>query len=234
MKKMILTGLTAAMMSASAMASEVVEGTDTTVFSANSPALASEVNGNFAALIAAINDNSQRLDALEGAAPTDLSSIVSGSTYLVVFSGNLSENYADAGSSYKSTSLEHFGGSSLITFNADGTLQEVINEGARFMNLEKEQNCDEFGENCEHFTETNESIDEANGPGGSWSVSGQELTVLWPGDAPGDEETFTLSADGDTMILGGYANYTGSDTFGSIDELETFIAVGVKVPTPAL
>ena len=65
MKKFILTGLTAALMSANVMASEVVEGTDTTVFTADSPAVASEVNGNFAALIAAINDNSQRLDALE-------------------------------------------------------------------------------------------------------------------------------------------------------------------------
>lgn len=234
MKKAMLIGLTAAICSPAVMASEVTAGVDTTEFSPNTPALASEMNANFAALIAAINDNSQRLDALEGAGPVDLSEVVAGSSYLVVFTGNLSEIYNDGPSPYQGVSLEHFGGTSLITFHEDNTLEELINEGARFMNLEKEQNCDEFGDGCEHFTETNVSEDEANGPGGNWSVNGQTLTVLWPGDSPGDEEVFTLSENGSTLVLGGYGEDSFTEGNGSVtEELETFMAIGVKVPTPA-
>ncbi len=75
MKKVILTGLTAAMLSSGAFASEVTAGSDTTLFSSGSPAVAADVNANFAALIAAINDNSARIDAL-------ISSSVTGKSYL--------------------------------------------------------------------------------------------------------------------------------------------------------
>ena len=64
----------------SAVAGEVDAGAITS-FQAGTPALAAEVNANFAALVAAINDNAARIAALESAATS--TTIVSGSTYCV-------------------------------------------------------------------------------------------------------------------------------------------------------
>jgi len=231
MKKAILTGLTAAMLSTGALASEVTAGVDTTTFTSSTPALASEVNANFAALIAAINDNDARIAALEAASGGggDLTSVVSGSSYQVFFSGGIINRYSDALSPYTGAEVERFGGNSVITFHSDGTLSELFSEVGRHISLEKEVNCDEFGGNCEHDGETWEDTDQASGPGGAWSVSGQTLTVLWPGDSPGDEEEFLLSAAGTVIILGGGGRSIDTDEFGTQDAVETFLAVGVKL-----
>ncbi len=227
MKKIILTGLTAAVLSANAMASEV---TGYTAPQSGQAATAAGVDANFQSLITAINDNNQRIAALEAASGevTDLNAIVSGATYQVFFSGGYINNSSDSQSTFRSSQLERFGGNTLITFHANNTLSETFNEVGRFIDLEREHNCDQFN-NCEHYSETWEDVDQTSGPGGSWSVSGQTLTVLWPGDAPGDEEEFLLSANGSILILGGGGRNVETDQFGTQDQVETFLAVGTKL-----
>lgn len=63
-KKMLLTGAIATLMGASAMAAEVG---DINTFTSGQPAQAQAVNANFNALIDAINDNNNRIAALEAA-----------------------------------------------------------------------------------------------------------------------------------------------------------------------
>lgn len=231
MKKLLLTGLTAAMLSSGAFASEVTAGTDTTTFSASTPAVAAEVNANFAALIAAINDNNDRIAALESGGLPDLTTVISGSTYKVFYMGGILSDYADSLSPYTEARVERFGGNTLLTFHEDGTLSELINESGREVNLEKLSNCDEFGNGCEHNIEDFDDVNAASGPGGMWSVSGQVLTVLWPGDSPGDEEEFMLNSNGSMIVLGGSGREEETDEFGTQTKLETFLAVGIKLPT---
>ena len=212
MKKMILTGLTAAVLSANAMASEVTEG-DVTQFSANTPAVASEVNGNFAALIAAINDNNQRITALEEAAGevAELADIVSGSTYQLYFSGGIIELDEGGGAN-----LERFGGIATLTFNSDNTLDETFSEQGRFISLDANI-CSESG--CSHYVDT---WDDNETGGGSWSVTGQTLNVTW---SDGGSESFSLSSDGKIIASGGGGLDEGDGTSG----IETFVAVGVRM-----
>lgn len=64
-----------------AVHADSVNPADVNTFTANTPAVASEVNANFTALINAINDNASRIAALESAAPPSASPNVSGNTY---------------------------------------------------------------------------------------------------------------------------------------------------------
>lgn len=206
MKKMILTGLTAAVLSANAMASEV---TGYTAPESGQPATADGVDANFQALITAINDNNTRIAALEAAngETTDLNAVVSGATYQVFFSGGLLSNNDGYGA------LERFGGNSVITFNSNGTLNETFNEAATFIGLDA--TCDTEGV-CSHQDDPFTSVNETGT--GTWEVSGQNLNVTW-GD--GDSESFKLSADGNLFVSGG-GSHEG-------DELDTFLAVAVKL-----
>lgn len=219
MKKALLIGLTAAICSPAALASDVDSGNVTT-FTSGSAAQASEVNANFAALITAINDNNDRIADLEAANGdvTALSDVVSGSTYQLFFSGGIIELDEGGGGN-----LEHFGGNTVLVFNSDGSLGETFNESGRFISLDQ-QFCDQEGLNCEHFVDTWDDVNEVGT--GSWAVSGQDLNVTW---ADGDSETFKLSANGEILMAGG----------GSLDEddgtsgLETFVAVGLRLaPQP--
>ncbi len=211
MKKVILTGLTAVVLSANAMASEVA---GYTAPQSGQAATAAGVDANFQALITAINDNHQRIVDLEAAngEVTDLADIVSGSTYLLYFSGGIIELDDGGGAN-----LERFGGTANLTFNSDGTLNEVFSEQGRFISLDA-NTCDQSG-NCSHYVDT---WDDDETGGGSWSVSGQTLNVNW---SDGGSESFSLSSDGKIMASGGGSLDEGDGTSG----LETFVAVGVRL-----
>lgn len=210
MKKIILTGLTAAVLSANAMASEV---TGYTAPQSGQAATAAGVNANFQALITAINDNNTRIAALEAAAGevADLETIVSGATYKLYFSGGIIELDDGGGAN-----LERFGGSTDLTFNSDGSLSETFSEQGRFISLDA-NTCDESG--CSHYVDT--WNDNETG-GGSWSVTGQTLNVVW---SDGGTEAFSLSSDGKIITAGGGSLDEGDGTSG----LETFVAVGVRL-----
>lgn len=212
MKKIILTGLTAVALSANAMAAEV---TGYTAPQSGQAATAAGVDANFQALITAINDNNTRIAALEAASGevASLNDIVSGATYKLYFSGGIIELDDGGGAN-----LERFGGSTDLTFNSDGSLSETFSESGRFISLDA-NTCDFEGLNCSHYVDT--WNDNETG-GGSWSVTGQTLNVIW-GD--GGSEAFSLSSDGKVITAGGGNLDEGDGTSG----LETFVAVGVRL-----
>lgn len=212
MKKIILTGLTAVALSANAMAAEV---TGYTAPQSGQAATAAGVDANFQALITAINDNNTRIAALEAASGevASLNDIVSGATYKLYFSGGIIELDDGGGAN-----LERFGGSTDLTFNSDGSLSETFSESGRFISLDA-NTCDFEGLNCSHYVDT--WSDNETG-GGSWSVTGQTLNVIW-GD--GGSEAFSLSSDGKVITAGGGNLDEGDGTSG----LETFVAVGVRL-----
>ena len=212
MKKIILTGLTAVALSANAMAAEV---TGYTAPQSGQAATAAGVDANFQALITAINDNNTRIAALEAASGevASLNDIVSGATYKLYFSGGIIELDDGGGAN-----LERFGGTTDLTFNSDGSLSETFSESGRFISLDA-NTCDFEGLNCSHYVDT--WSDNETG-GGSWSVTGQTLNVIW-GD--GGSEAFSLSSDGKVITAGGGNLDEGDGTSG----LETFVAVGVRL-----
>lgn len=82
MNKQLASVVLASLMSTAAWAGEV--GT-VTEFTAGSPAVAADVNGNFQALITAINDNANRIVALENA---NTDSSVAGGSYQIISLNN--------------------------------------------------------------------------------------------------------------------------------------------------
>ena len=231
MKKVILTGLTAAVMSATAMASEV---TGYTAPESGQAATAAGVNANFQALIAAINDNNERITALEDAAgtPSALLEKISGATYTISYLGSVIGTYADALSPHKGAYLEGFGGRSVITFETNGTLTELYQESGREIDFEDGE-CTESEPgtfNCEHRVE-----DFTDGPetftGGSWELEGNTLSVTFP-EEDGAEE-FIVALDGEILVLSSAGFETESDEFGTNDDYVHSLAVGVRTGEPA-
>lgn len=212
MKKIILTGLTAAVLSANAMAAEV---TGYTAPQSGQAATAAGVDANFQALITAINDNNTRIAALEAASGevASLNDIVSGATYKLYFSGGIIELDDGGGAN-----MERFGGTADLIFNNDGSLNETFSEQGRFISLDA-NSCDFEGQNCSHYVDT--WNDNETG-GGSWSVTGQTLNIIW---SDGGSEAFSLSSDGKVITAGGGNLDEGDGTSG----LETFLAVGVRM-----
>lgn len=231
MKKVILTGLTAAVMSATAMAGEV---TGYTAPESGQAATAAGVNTNFQALITAINDNNERITALEDAAgtPSALLEKISGATYTISYLGSVIGTYADAMSPYKGAYLEGFGGRSVITFETNGTLTELYQESGREIDFEDGE-CTESEPgifNCEHRVE-----DFADGPetftGGSWELEGNTLSVTFP-EEDGAEE-FIVALDGEILVLSSAGFETESDEFGTNDDYVHSLAIGVRTGEPA-
>lgn len=199
MKKVILTGLTAVMMSSAAMAAEVVEGTDTTVFTADSPALASEVNGNFAALIAAINDNSQRLDALESVVGDG--SIAGTYTFiemaveLAANSGSAQNEAYSEISTYKSTGS--------FTLEAGGNFSGTINENRSSLVDALHGVCDDGVFGCRFgFDPDFNNQAPVDSLGGTWTDDGSTVTLTL-----GPSDTVVLYKAGPKMLV-----FNGRDT----------------------
>ncbi|MCK0154311.1 hypothetical protein MWU49_11405 [Alcanivorax sp. S6407] len=199
MKKVILTGLTAVMMSSAAMASEVVEGTDTTVFTADSPAVASEVNGNFAALIAAINDNSQRLDALEAVVGdgtvAGTYTFIEMAVELAANSGTTQpEGYSEI-STYKSTGS--------FTLDAQGGFSGTINENRSSLVDNLQGVCDDGAFGCRFAFDPQFNISApADGLSGTWSDDGSTVTLTL-----GPDDTVVLHKAGPKLLV-----FNGRDT----------------------
>lgn len=189
MKKFILTGLTAALMSANVMASEVVEGTDTTVFTADSPAVASEVNGNFAALIAAINDNSQRLDALEAADDGS----VEGSYTFVELAIELAAN-SGTGLAEAYSEISSFSSTGSFTLLANGDFSGTINENRSTLFSAVNGDCGVEG--CRDTFDPDFGNAGSEPLSGTWSDDGSTVTLtLGPGD------TVVLQKAGPNMLI---------------------------------
>ena len=176
MKKFILTGLTAALMSANVMASEVVEGTDTTVFTADSPAVASEVNGNFAALIAAINDNSQRLDALEDIVGDG--SVAGSYTFIEMAVELAADSGTELTQGYSEISTYNSSGS--FTLDAQGDFSGTINDNRSTLFDTQNGNCEVEG--CRDVFDPDFNNPGSESLGGTLTDNGSTVTLSFGGD----------------------------------------------------
>lgn len=195
MKKTILAATIAAFMPTMMIASEV-DSTAVTTFQSQTPAVASEVNANFSALITAINDNATRLAALEAAA-TAIS--VSGNGYKL-FAVNPDLAVADDSSFVNiaaglTQAVLSFGTGGSGTLNiTDDAFYEVNFPSNQLFNFSGE----EVG--IENFTYTQD---------------GSTVTITFV-----DNSTmqFTAAADG-SLLVGVDNRYDLNATFGPNDDL---------------
>ena len=204
MKKVILTGLTTAILSTGAFAGQVTAGTDTTTFSSNTAAVASEVNGNFNALITAINDNNTRVAALEAQVAALQSKDVSGKTYLYRDLGLIfaAHRYGTS-TAFDSTGADavpdgyartgYYMGEYTVTFNADHTLT-----------MSGQDTDVEMAVNA--ASEVSQQQTPASGTG-TWTQSGNTLTIDL-GDGPVNFEVLPGA-----QMIAGYTNSAPTVTF---------------------
>ena len=227
MKKVMLTGLTAAMMSGTTLAAEV--GAITT-FSSGSPALASEVNANFQALIAAINDNNARIAALEANVdePTDLLGKISGATYRIRYLGTHMNMFTNTGSGQQSGSTNIWNGSLTVVFNEGGSASITEHgEATGEMNVEPIEQCDEF--TCVDSFVGRYNFEQGGGGSstGSWSLNGARLTLTFQ---DGFEAEFDVTPN--AQLLVNTEGVLGDEAIGggTIDTVESSIAIGIRQP----
>lgn len=91
-------------------------------FNAGETASAEDVNGNFAALIAAINDNASRIAALEadGGTGGGVSNSVAGHTYFIFFLSQIHRGNVGEGIERNYQSIGHTLAKGTLTFGSDG------------------------------------------------------------------------------------------------------------------
>lgn len=170
MKKLMMTGLTAAVLSFSAGTSAgEVDQANYTAPEAGQPATAAEIDGNFQALITAINDNAARIAELE-------SSDVSGKTYQLRELGLL--NAADTEGNVLQTSDDvSLGGgfartvivtlNGTLEFNADSTFDIAATD--ELIELQANPISQVAKREDQTFTAT-----------GTWSQSANLVTLNFP------------------------------------------------------
>ncbi|TGN40524.1 hypothetical protein [Marinobacter confluentis] len=180
MKKQFLTGLLAMALSAGAIAGEVTGYTDAT---SGSAATAADINANFNALISAINDNNQRITALEEQAAgintaegtynfVEIAVELGGAPGTGFFDG-----YSQIGT-WSSTGS--------FTFLSDGTFSGTINE--TFSILFDTTLCDSTQQQCRQAYQPDFSQTATENLGGTWTEDGNSVIATFP---EGGSVTFT-------------------------------------------
>lgn len=180
MKKIVLTTMCLAAIEAT-IAAEVDEG-NVTNFQSGQPALASEVNGTFAALISAINDNATRIAAIEDASNNnslDGKTFSFSSTEVGVASSN------DGTFGFARSDICSFSGTIAFSTASTGTITQsdncaelVLNSGNTRIELLDPESGDES------FT---------------YIQSGNTVTLTFPDPEDGSLE-LVVSADGSILI----------------------------------
>lgn len=213
MKVRNLLGLVAAVtMCGMVNAGEVDTGSVTT-FSAGEPAVAADVNANFDALIAAINDNAARIAALENP-----DNSVAGHTYTLFFAGSLLsaevDTDGDAGTDDQRSfgSVEEYAGQGSMTFDeasntGSGTAQD--NAGAQ---LTIGNGGGIWYDNGGEATADSLTI--------TWTQTGNRVTVdIDEGDSGTSTLDLVVSEDGSLLV--GQGTNTFVDTFDNGDQADT-------------
>lgn len=206
-QRMIKTAaLLGTLASANAFAGEV-NANAVVEFSSGSVARASEVNGNFSALISAINDNAARIADLESSAP---SADVEGHVYrfIEIEVGVEGEN----GNSEPQSNARNrvFFWSNAGTLSFSGGTVSVAGDQAVEAVVERTNNG--------VFAET---ISEVDSPSGTFTQSGSEVAVA----IDGDNFTFHVSADGSVMV----ARVLDIIPAGSVTGADANMIIGVRV-----
>lgn len=184
-----------------------------TTFSAGSAAKAAEVNANFDALIAAIDDNATRIAALE---TPDNS--VSGHSYSLHFAGTFLAAEVDTDDGSRDfADIEHYVGEATLNFSADNTGNGDSHDVAG-------ANVSVSGGGGIGF----------NGDGAepiesltfTWSQTGNVVTVNIDGES--ETLTFVVSADGSLLVGRGTDSGTETRDDGSstdFSDISTIILV---------
>lgn len=175
-------GLTAVVASSSVMAGEVNQA-DVNTFTGGDAAVASEVNQNFGALIAAINENAQAISQLQ----SDLTTLsVSGKTYQILQYGT---EIARDSMNGEQTGIktEEF----TFTLNGDGSVDVAGSDHMGEVNYDS--NINEFV-----LEVMGESWSSSQGL--SWSTSGNLLTITDSVDPEGGAE-FLIAPGARTLIF---------------------------------
>lgn len=220
MKIRNLFGLIAAVTMCGMANAGEVDTASVTTFSSGTPAVASEVNGNFDALITAINDNAARIAALE-----TLDNSVAGSTYTIFYAGSILAAEQDTdGSSADNTDLRDY-----------GTVEEYAGKGTlTFDPAPGSSGSGEIGDTAgaELFVgdggHLDIRIDGAETPQSitfSWTQTGNLVEVQITGETLA--LNFIVSEDGSMMV--GQGTETGVDDRGmssaDFNDISTIILV---------
>jgi hypothetical protein len=193
MKKLLPALFLASAMSAPVLAGEV-DAAAVNTFEAGTPAVAAEVNDNFAALISAINDNATRITALEDAVPDSITGTWSVVGLEMEMAGNTGEN------SYSELIL--LGSSGSFEFNASGTFNGTINDNqVKLSELRSEL---EGISSLEPSTSTpTETLS------GTWTENARNVTVTLT-----NGESVTLLKGSDNLLILGESELFSSEPIG--------------------
>lgn len=213
MQRIIMTiGFMATLASGFSLASEVTEGVDTKVFTDGEAALAADVNDNFGTLIAAINDNASRIEALEQATGD-----VSGRSYMI-----FSYETGVINVENQNESPFWFQEKISVTFNGDGTANVSLS-GVVEAQVDKqydEQTGDELFPSIVLQTGADETFSNV-----TWSQTGNEVEVFENGSSL---ITFMVGPGGGSLMRMDYSHEVDS----GIGEEAFFstLFIGVEVP----
>lgn len=201
MKKVMMT--TAALMMAAPMAlAGTVDSSKVTTFQAGTAAVAAEVNSTISALVSAINDNAERLAALETAAPD---SSVAGQSYQL---RSINSSIAVGG-----TTTTEDGRAHRFANVTNGSLNATLNFGnggtATFTVA--------AGNDAEYEINLPDNQLRTDGSAGetqtvTYTQSGNTVVVKFPEDGTTFDVEFLVSGDG-SMLVSGNKEYDESASF---------------------
>lgn len=230
MKKALILAATLGLISHVASAGEV--GT-TSTFQSGTPALASEVNGNFDALIAAINDNASRIAALEAANAAAPDDSVAGHTYSIqTLNTDLSVGVG-TGQTYNSGAPNQNGFANI----GHGSFQTTIafaSTGGTFTETFAASSDKEYEVNLPNYQYTDWTDAQGGVTNGTYQQNGNVLTLTFPGDPGEPDEQVTLIVSEDGSFVSGVLVEQGQDDFeGNGSGESSFIELILGVRSPA-
>lgn len=215
-----------------------VDETQIIPFQAGTPARAADMNQNIQTLITAINNNTAQIKSLREqlsivpasinlAQPT-LDQELAGSVFRMAIVESAVGGSRDRNGLTEIGNLRHkvFGEDASITLNADHTLSLTTNSRERESNLDINSGYDAADPSNPFplIIDVNvlTDLDTVESPtfSGTWSVSGQVLTLNYDGES----ETYSVSVDGNTLLA------QGSDVDND-DPNITMVSVGMDVAT---
>lgn len=192
--------LFAALFMTGSVFADEVDQSSVTSFTDGTPAVANEVNANFQALIDAINDNAAAIATLEANSSSDNNS-VSGATFRLNQIGNILTGGSGGNDVSVVTAMIQ---TYTVDFNSDGSLGF---SGSEFeVDLEAQSGNLIINANGDPVSEP-----------GTWTQSGSSVSTSLG-------VTFTVSADGNVILL----NEFTTDTDSSGDRADTSFLVGVR------